>query len=61
MIPKDVQDRIIYHLEAFKISNKNASEYDMSDVSFKNVMKRHNNEPYSDTIIAVNAAKSARF
>lgn len=42
MMQKDVQDRIIYHLESFKISNENAREIDMGDVSFKNVMKRHN-------------------
>jgi len=43
MISKDVQDRIYYHLEALKISNENAREYGMGDVSFENVMNRHNN------------------
>jgi len=42
MIQKDVQYRINYHSEALKISNENAREYGMSDVSFKNVMNRHN-------------------
>ena len=42
MIPKEVQDRINYHIEALKFYNENRTGYDMDDVSFKNIMNRHN-------------------
>ena len=42
MIPKEVQDRISYHFEALKFSDENGTGYDMNNVSFKNIMNRHN-------------------
>ena len=42
MIPKEVQDRISYHFEALNFSNESGTSYDMDNVSFKNIMNRHN-------------------
>ena len=41
-IPEQVQDRINYHCEALNVSNEKAPEYNMDNVSFENVMNRHN-------------------
>ena len=42
MTPKEVQDRISYHFEALNFSNEIGTSYDMNNVSFNNIMNRHN-------------------